>query len=140
MFDLLSKNDMVHTMDKAMTVASRRMALVASNLSNIDTPEYRTRDLPFNETLLAILNNEYRQPLPMTRTHPMHLSGINDNATPFSSVDQVCSAYERNDGNDVKLDKETMKLMQTKGSFSQATLFTQSAIRRVFTAIREGAK
>jgi len=140
MFDLLSKNDMVNTMDKAMTVASRRMTLVASNLANIDTPEYRTRDFPFHETLLALLNNEFRQPLPMTRTNPMHLPGIEENAMPFSSVDQVCSAYERNDGNDVKLDKETMKLMQTRGSFSQATLFTQSALRRVFTAIREGGK
>ncbi|MDR2697649.1 MAG: flagellar basal body rod protein FlgB [Holophagales bacterium] len=140
MFDLLSKNDMVNTMDKAMTVASRRMTLVASNLANIDTPEYRTRDFPFHETLQAILNNECGQPLPIARTNPMHLCGIEDKGLPFSSVDQVCSAYERNDGNDVKLDKETMKLMQTRGSFSQAALFTQSAIRRVFTAIREGAK
>jgi len=131
---------MVKTMDKAMTVASRRMTLVASNLSNIDTPEYRTRDFPFNETLKALLDNEFRQPLPMTRTNPKHFPGIEENAMPFSVVDQVCSAYERNDGNDVKLDKEMMKLMQTRGSFTQATLFTQSALRRVFTAIREGGK
>ena len=140
MFDLLSKNDMVNTMDKALTVASRRMSLVASNVANIDTPGYQTRDLPFHETLKAILNNEHRQALPMSRTHARHIPSPRDNASPFSSVNQVVNAYERNDGNDVNLDKETMKIMQTRGTYNQAALFTQSAIRRVFTAIREGGR
>jgi len=140
MFDLLSKNDMVNTMDKALTVASRRMSLVASNVANIDTPDYKTRDLPFHETLQAVLRNEYRHSLPMSRTHEKHIPSPNGNASPFSSVNQVVNAYERNDGNDVNLDKETMKVMQTRGAYNQAALFTQSAIRRVLTAIREGGR
>jgi flagellar basal-body rod protein FlgB len=139
MFDLLSKNDMVHTMDKTMLVASRRAGLVASNLSNIDTPGYMTRDFPFHEVLKDVLDGNGRHPLPMARTHPMHMFGCGKDALPYA-LDRAITAYERNDGNDVNLDKEGMKLMQTQGTYSQAAMFTQSAVRRVFSAIREGAK
>ena len=140
MFDLLYKNDMVNTMDKALTVASRRMSLVASNVANIDTPDYKTRDLPFHETLKAILDNERRHNLPMSRANARHIPSPNANASPFSSVDQVINAYERNDGNDVNLDKENMKIMQTRGTHNLAAAFAQSAIRKVLTAIREGGR
>jgi len=139
MFDLLSKNDMVNTMDKTMLVASRRAGLVASNLSNIDTPGYRTRDFPFHEVLKGVLDGKNGQSLPMARTHPMHMSCCGKGALPYA-LDKAVSMYERNDGNDVNLDKEGMKLMQTQGTYSQAALFAQSAIKRVLNAIREGAK
>ncbi|MCL1907767.1 MAG: hypothetical protein FWG12_00175 [Holophagaceae bacterium] len=160
MFDLISKNNMVTTMDKAMTVASRRMGLVASNLSNIDTPFYRARDLPFHETLKAMLgeaDNDLGQEspgirthpshlpragaCPLVRTHPLHLCPVQDTtAPPPFNIHQAITAYERNDFNDVNLDDENIKLMKTQGTYSQAAAFTQSAVKRIFTAIREGAK
>jgi flagellar basal-body rod protein FlgB len=142
MFDLLANNDMVNTMDKAMTVASRRMALVASNLANIDTPFYRAQDLPFHETLIKALEDEdVGHPLHLVRTHPMHILGHDCRTSLlFSDTDKANSAYERNDFNDVNLDKENMKVMQTQGTYIQASTFTQSALKRVFYAVREGAK
>ncbi|MCL1893429.1 MAG: flagellar basal body rod protein FlgB [Holophagaceae bacterium] len=156
MFDLLSNNDMVTTMDKAMTVASRRLGLVTSNLANIDTPFYKAKDIPFHETLQAMLeDNDSEQQLPimrthpshfprgencpMVRTHPLHLCPTRESVPPFN-INQAISAYERNDFNDVNLDSENLKLMKTSSSYMQATAFTQSAIKRVLTAIREGAK
>jgi len=142
MFDLLAKNDMVNTMDKAMTVASRRMALVASNLANIDTPFYRAQDIPFHETLIKALEGEnVGHPLHLVLTHPMHILDRDcRKSLLFSNTHQVNSAYERNDFNDVNLDDENMKLMKTQGAFLQASAFTQSALKRVFYAVREGAK
>ncbi|MDR1841723.1 MAG: flagellar basal body rod protein FlgB [Holophagales bacterium] len=139
MFDLLSKTDMVTTMDKTMTVASRRMGLVASNMANIDTPDYRTRDFPFHEVLKDVLDNKPGQSLPIVRTHPMHMCGEDTRTLPYA-LDRAITTYERNDGNDVNLDKENMKVMQTQGTFNQAALFTQTAIRRVLNAIREGGR
>jgi flagellar basal-body rod protein FlgB len=157
MFDLLSKNQMVTTMDKAMTVASRRAGLVASNMANIDTPGYRTRDFPFHEVLKDVLCDKQGQQLPMTRTHPWHFHGQGCQTQPMArthprhfngqgsetlpyALDKAVVSWERNDGNDVNLDKENMKLMQTQGVYTQAALFTQTAIRRVLNAIRDGGK
>jgi flagellar basal-body rod protein FlgB len=141
MFDLLSKNDMVNTMDKTMLVSARRQGLVASNLSNIDTPGYRTRDFPFHEVLKDVLDGEgkHRRSLPMARTSQMHMFGDGTRPLPYA-IDKAITMYERNDANDVNLDKEGMKLMQMQGTYSQAALFTQTALKRVFGAIREGAK
>ncbi len=139
MFDLLSKNDLVNTMDKTMLVSSRRTGLVASNLSNIDTPGYRTRDFPFHEVLKEVLDNKSGHSLPMAHTHPMHMLGGPTTPLPYA-LNRAISMYERNDGNDVNLDKEGMKLMQMQATYTQASQFTQSALKRVYGAIREGAK
>jgi flagellar basal-body rod protein FlgB len=139
MFDLLSKNDMVNTMDKTMLVSARRQGLVASNLSNIDTPGYRSRDFPFHEVLKDVLDGKNRKTLPMAHTNPMHMLGDGTRPLPYA-LDRAITMYERNDGNDVNLDKEGMKLMQMQGTYSQAALFAQTALKRVFGAIREGAK
>jgi flagellar basal-body rod protein FlgB len=139
MFDLISTNSMITTMDKAMTVASRRMALVGSNIANIDTPYYRAKDLPFEETLQAALKGFTRHDLQMARTHPMHLSEPGAGSQPYS-IDQAITQYERNDFNDVNLDDEMLKSTQTTSAYLQANAFAQTAIKRIFHAIREGAK
>jgi flagellar basal-body rod protein FlgB len=139
MFDLLSSNEMLNTMDKAMTVASRRMALVASDLANIDTPFYRAKDLPFHEPLQAMLDDGSGQHLPIARTHPNHFTNVKPPPPPFT-VQRDLSSYERNDFNDVNLDEENVKLMKTQGVYGQATAFAQAAIKRVLTAVRDGGK
>jgi len=139
MFDLLSKSDMVNTMDKTMIVASRRMGLVASNIANIDTPDYRTRDFPFHEVLKDVLDEKPGQALPMVRTHPRHMGSPDSTTLPYA-LDRAITKYERNDGNDVNLDSENMKLMQTQGTYSRAALFSQTGIRRILNAIREGGR
>ena len=139
MFDLISTNSMVNTMDKAMTVASRRMALITSNVANIDTPYYRARDLPFEETLQAEIRGDKRQTLPMAITHPMHQLPSFENTSPYP-IDKAVTQYERNDFNDVNLDDEMTKLVRTSSAYNTASTFTQTAIKRIFTAIREGAK
>ena len=47
MFDLTSGNAMIQTMDLSMSLAAKRQTLIASNLANLDTPGYRTRDFSF---------------------------------------------------------------------------------------------
>ena len=49
MFDLVSGNYMLQMMDRSMTLASQRMTLIAGNIANIDTPNYRAQDFSFEE-------------------------------------------------------------------------------------------
>ena len=55
MFDLTSGNGMIQAMDRGLTLASRRQTLIASNLANLDTPGYRTRDFSFEGALKSAL-------------------------------------------------------------------------------------
>ena len=61
MADLVSSNKMIQMMDRSMTLASRRMSLIASNLANIDTPKYRTQDFSFQDAFKSEMEALDRQ-------------------------------------------------------------------------------
>ena len=59
MLDLISSNPMLHMLDRSMSLANHRLGLIASNLANIDTPGYKTRDFSFQEALKAELGGAH---------------------------------------------------------------------------------
>jgi flagellar basal-body rod protein FlgB len=122
-------------MERAMTIANRRMDLVAGNLANIDTPGYRTRDIDFQESLKSALQGLPGQDLPMVRTDPRHLGGGSGGVV--IQPQAVATGQERNDGNNVNLDRETMILQRTQSSYVLASTFLQGEVRRTLQAIRD---
>lgn len=135
MYDLLSKNPMVGLADHTMGLAVRRQALIASNLANLDTPGYRTQDLDFEQALKAALGPGQGQALPMARTNCRHLAGTPGSTAAVTHPGRPTS--ERNDGNDVNLDRETLLLSRTQSTYQLATMLTQGEIRKVRQAISE---
>ncbi len=135
MYDLLSKNPMVGLADHTMGLAVRRQALIASNLANLDTPGYRTQDLDFEQALKAALGPGQGQALPMARTNSRHLAGSPGSSVAVTHPGRPTS--ERNDGNDVNLDRETLLLSRTQSTYQLATMLTQGEIRKVRQAISE---
>lgn len=84
----------------------RRQAVLAQNISNADTPNYRPHDLlPFARHLAAAL------PPAMARTASAHLAprGGNRGASPEDR--QVAEAVP--DGNAVSLDREAVRMAET---------------------------
>ena len=139
MFDLVSHNPMLQMTDRSMTLASRRMALIASNLSNIDTPGYHTRDFNFEEAFKAEAAKLDRQFSPGTSS-PSYFASSQQGVTMPQIIDPVDINSERNDGNDVHLDRETMNLAKTQEIYQLSSNFAQLELRKVLGAIRDGAK
>lgn len=136
MFNLVSSNPLIQAMDQSMTLATRRMSLIASNMANIDTPGYHTKDFNFEQTLKNELANLSGNQLPMARTDPNHLSGQAGSGLPFS-VDESSPSYERNDGNDVNLDQESLKLARTQSAYVLSSSFAQVELKKIRTAITD---
>lgn len=136
MFDLTSGNQMIQTMDLSLSLASRRQALIASNLANLDTPGYRTRDFSFEGAMKAALNGQ-KQPTSLSTTHPMHLQGGSSGVLP-PTTDALQPSAERNDGNDVSLDRENMLLARTQINYQAASTFMQVELRKLYSVIKEG--
>lgn len=139
MFDLISSNPMLQTMDRSMTLASRRMGLIAANMANIDTPGYHTQDFSFEGALKQEVSNLSGNSLPIQRTHSNHMSVQSSGSLP-PTTDPIRPSYERNDGNDVSLDRESMLLARTQATYTLSSNFAQSELRRLLKAISEGAK
>lgn len=139
MFDLLSTNGMIQTMDRSMTLATRRAELIASNLANIDTPGYRTQDFDFEKALKTELAKLNGSQTPLVRTNPKHLPATSAMSMPPVS-DPISPAYERNDGNDVSLDRESMLLAKTQANYQLASNFAQTELRKITQLLRSGSQ
>ena len=140
MFDLVSSNKMIQIMDRSLTLASRRMSLIASNLANIDTPQYHTQDFSFQDAFKQEMENLDKQFSPSPRDLPSYFGSSANGITPPTPSDPIDQQYERNDGNDVSLDRETMNLAKTQANYQLSAQIAQAELKRLIGAIREGAK
>jgi flagellar basal-body rod protein FlgB len=118
MFDLVSANPMIQTMDRTMSLATRRMGLIAANLANIDTPGYRNQ-------------------MPISQTHPKHFALDSASSLP-APADPAKPNYERNDGNDVSLDRENAALARTQLTYQFSSTFAQMELKKIFKLISDG--
>lgn len=135
MINILSSNALVNLADRAMGLAVRRQALIAANLANLDTPGYRTQDLDFEQSLRLAMGQGQGQSLPMARTHGLHLRGTGGFLAEVTHPGRPNT--ERNDGNDVSLDRETLLLARTQGTYQISAAFIQGEVRKLRQAISE---
>jgi flagellar basal-body rod protein FlgB len=140
MFDLVSNNYLLQMTDRSMTLASRRMTLIAANIANIDTPNYQAQDFSFESAFKKEMDAMDRQFSPSTSSAPTpsYFSSSAIQSTPSSDSPQP--AFERNDLNDVSLDQQTMILSKTQELYQLSSNFAQAELRKVLGAIRDGAK
>ena len=136
MFDLISTNPMIQAMDKSMSLATKRMGYIASNLANIDTPGYHTQDFDFHRAFQSELAQLNGKQMPMTQTDPRHFAISSSTSLP-APEDEALPAYERNDGNDVSLDRESRLLAQTQITYQLSSNFAQVELRKLRQAIRD---
>ncbi len=138
MFDLVSSNPMLQMMDRSMSLATRRMTLIAGNLANIDTPGYQAQDLSFEDAFKKEMEAMDRQLSPGAGSLPSYFPPSRPASSPGSTATDP--AFERNDLNDVNLDQQTMLLAKTQNIYQLSSNFAQLELRRVLGAIRDGAK
>lgn len=100
-----------------LDVVAKREQLVASNIANIDTPGYRTKDIDFRAELQRAQQGE-----PGLPAQPQEVTGL----------------LERPDGNNVSLDRESMLLAQTQLQFHTGIALLQSEFHQIATAINDG--
>ena len=97
-----------------MDLLSTRQKLVASNLANIDTPGYKTKDIDFQFEFLS----------------------LNKGSSP--TVSEVPGLAVKNDGNNVSLDREARLLSENALRFNLAANLIRSQTQAIRSAIQEG--
>lgn len=100
-------------------VTADRQQLVASNMANIDTPGYHTKDVNFQTAMQRVMNDG----------NDAHL----ENAT-----SEVVGLPERPDGNNVNIDRESMLLAQSQLQYQMGVQLIKAEFHRLLTAIKEG--
>lgn len=123
-------------MGNYMTRLSKRQQIVASNLANIDTPGYRTRDISFHATMEELLS---QSPIPLRASHVEHNTMSSLAFAPLEpEVFTVSGLPLRADRNNVDLDREMLKLSETSFGFSVMAQLLRGKFRTLASAINDG--
>ena len=131
--DFLS-DQTLDAMEVYMTRLSQRQQVVASNLANIDTPGYKTRDISFHATMQELLSGDSMN---LRATRPEHTQAWVP-VTPQAQAFEVQGLPSRTDQNNVDLDREMLKLSQTSFGYSLITQMVRGKFRTLSVAINEG--
>ncbi len=103
---------------KSLDFHSQRHLLVSSNISNLDTPGYIAKDVDFQSQLKEVMGRNGE--ISMKKTHSKHM-GLGSNeisnliANSIENSDPV-----KNNGNNVNIDNEMMKLAENQIGYNAA--------------------
>jgi flagellar basal-body rod protein FlgB len=118
---------------QALRVREQRQQVLASNIANADTPNYKARDVDFRGALQGALNQRFA-PLALATSSAAHLTSAN--SLPFETytgyrVPMQASA----DGNTVNMDVERAAFTENSLHYEASVTFISSLLRGMRTAI-----
>ena len=101
-----------------------RQKVISSNIANINTPGYKTKELVFEDELNNSITNNSLQ---LKATNSKHMTNINSSLTNSNpKLMEVDNLEEQNDGNNVNLDTQMGEMSKNKILFDAI----QSSIKR----------
>ena len=102
-----------------LKVITDRQQMIVSNMANVDTPGYHTKDIDFQSAMRQVMNDGDDAQL---QPASMELQGL----------------PERPDGNNVNIDRESLMLSQTQLQFQLGVQLVKSEFHTLYTAIKDG--
>jgi flagellar basal-body rod protein FlgB len=127
--------------ETALSLRAQRQELIASNIANADTPNYKARDIDFASALQSALAATTPPAGVLAKTAPGHIGGSGQsgdflpNGTP---VLYRVPAQGSADNNTVDMDVERNQFADNGLRYEAAVTFLNSQIRGLMTAINGG--
>jgi flagellar basal-body rod protein FlgB len=101
-----------------LKVATDRQQLIATNMANVDTPGYHTKDIDFQSTMREVMNQD---------------GGLR--VDPASK--DVLDLPERPDGNNVNIDREGMMLSETQLQYQVGVQLIKGEFHTLLMAMKD---
>ena len=110
--------NLIQLLQGYLHVTGDRQQIVASNMANVDTPGYQTRDVDFQQAMQQAMNTNGG---PQLEPASMSVDGL----------------PERPDGNNVNIDRESMVLSETQLQYQMGVQLIEDQFHTLLTAIKE---
>lgn len=117
-------NKTIDMLSTILDFQSKRHKVIASNIANIDTPGYRTKELVFKKQLENFIG--HRAEITMTKTDQRHLS------KQPSHVFEVINSEE-----EVKIDNEMVKLAENNFMYNLTVELMARKFRGLDNVLKE---
>lgn len=118
--------------ERALGVFTQRQQVIASNIANADTPNYKARDVDMQEAMRAALEPQVPQ-LAMNATSPNHLADKTQRMAQALALKYQLPGQGSIDGNTVEMDSERAK-------FAENTIRLEFALNQVQGDFKDQAK
>ncbi|HVY12908.1 MAG TPA: flagellar basal body rod protein FlgB [Alphaproteobacteria bacterium] len=119
-----------------MAYLTQRQGVIAENIANANTPNYKAKDLVSFESVLA---NAGGGGIQMAATNAKHLGGLHGNGG-FKTAKEKDPYEIKPSGNAVSLEQQMTNLAQTYSDYSMVTSLYHKTMGLLKTAIgRSGA-
>ncbi|MDJ0656519.1 MAG: flagellar basal body rod protein FlgB [Xanthomonadales bacterium] len=116
---------------QALEFRSRRSQLLAENLANADTPNYKARDISFQRAM----EDAGSGPGKLMRTHPRHLEAPGDTAT--AAVQYRVPLHPSLDGNTVSPHLEKAEFAENALRYQASLLFVNRRLNGIKNAMSD---
>ena len=117
--------------EQALLLHGQRVGVLATNLANADTPNYKARDIDFSAVLAG---SEDSAVLPMNTTQPAHVS-MNEAGSPSADL-KYRNPYQASlDGNTVEMPVEQAAFSENNVRYQASLTFINSKIAELQFAI-----
>lgn len=133
---------MINKLDEAMrfhqtalSLRGARQEVLASNIANADTPNYKARDIDFASALKNAVADSAPK-LTMTTTSPVHLEGRTGASILGAPVMYRRPIQPSADGNTVDMDLERAQFADNALHYEASVKFTSEKLKDMLTALQ----
>lgn len=109
---------MLSQLENYLSLTDQRATVIASNMANVDTPGYRTKDIDFQHELARAMSAP-------------------EGSAPRVAVKDVSGLLERPDGNNVDVDRESLNLSETQLQYQMGTQLVKDRFHELLMAINQ---
>lgn len=128
-------DEMLRFQQAALSLRAARQELLASNIANADTPNYKARDIDFASALRNALAGTSTE-LPVAQTSPAHLEGQAGGDVLGAPVMYRKPVQPSADGNTVDMDVERAQFADNALRYEASVRFVSERMKSLITAIQ----
>ena len=128
-------DDALRFQQTALNLRAARQELLASNIANADTPNYKAKDVDFASALRGALAGTPSE-LPAAKTSPMHLEGNSGASLMGAPVMYRKPVQPSADGNTVDMDVERAQFADNALRYEASVMFVNARLKSILTAIQ----
>jgi flagellar basal-body rod protein FlgB len=123
--------------ETALNLRAQRQQLLASNIANADTPNFKARDIDFNKALQgALAKGGPTQAPELAKTDTVHLSSKNGNTVGGAPLLYRTEQQGNVDGNTVNMDAERNQFTDNAIRYEAGLTLINAQIRKMLSAIQ----
>jgi flagellar basal-body rod protein FlgB len=129
-------DEALHFNQTALNLRAARQELIASNIANADTPNFKARDIDFASALKGALSATSPK-LAMSVSAAAQIAGADDNKTVMGAPVKYRTVLQPSaDGNTVDMDVERAQFADNALRYEASVKFISDDIKKMLTVIQ----